>query len=93
VEGAAGSECGVEVSSEVPATLVVADRRVEVGPEPRELPLPAGRHAYLLVAGDRRVVGGLELPAGARAELVFDPMGRATRLVLQLRTPALRDAP
>jgi hypothetical protein len=54
----------------------VAGRVEDVTFAERRLELPEGEHAYVLEAGELRVVGRLTVRAGTSLELTFDPAER-----------------
>jgi hypothetical protein len=73
----------LRVRSTARGLLRVGDRTLSVGPRERSLTLPAGEHRYLLSAGQRRIVGAIELAGGGGATLRFEPEQRRTVVVYQ----------
>jgi hypothetical protein len=70
------SRAGTWVSSASPAVLHVGGQAVDVALAERRVDLPEGEYAYVLEAGDRRVVGRLEVRRRLSLELSFDPDAR-----------------
>lgn len=80
----ASGPAAVVVRSETPGTLSLGGRRLDVGPEPVRTEVEPGESAYLLLAGQSRLVGALDLAPGASVELDLDPAARETRLLVHL---------
>ncbi len=80
----ADAERGLWLWSHAPSTVELGAVSIDVGSARVKAPAAPGRRSFVVVRGDRLLVGSVDVPEDGSAELELDPAAR--RVVTTLRT-------